>query len=69
MAKALVGYIGGFDPRRARETWQLRQRISDLETEVVRLKAENDALTAASRRSAPQAESEPPERVLEHVVS
>jgi len=51
MAKALVGYIGGIDPRRAREAGQLRQRIVDLEAEVRRLKAENDALAAACRRA------------------
>ncbi|MBA2455800.1 MAG: hypothetical protein H0V48_04585 [Nocardioidaceae bacterium] len=49
MAKALVGYIGGIDPRKARESGQLRQRIVDLESEVRRLKEENDALAAACR--------------------
>jgi len=59
MAKALVGYIGGIDPRKAREAGQLRQRINDLESEVRRLKEENDALAAAYRRS----RQERPERV------
>lgn len=75
MAKALVGYVGSIDPRKARETWRLRQRILDLETEVRRLKEENDALAAAHHR-APEhpgaltgefADLEP-ERVLERVV-
>ncbi len=52
MAKALVGYVGGIDPRKVREARQLRQRIVDLESEVRRLKEENDALAAACRRSA-----------------
>lgn len=51
MAKALVGYVGGIDPRKARETWRLRQRIVDLESEVRRLKEENDALAAACARA------------------
>jgi len=51
MAKALVGYVGVMDPRRARETRRLRQRIIDLEGEVRRLKEQNDALRAACRRA------------------
>lgn len=51
MAKALVGYVGGIDPRRLRENRQLRQRIEDLESEICRLKAENDALAAATREA------------------
>ncbi len=51
MAKAIVGYVGGIDPRKAREAGRLRQRIMDLESEVRRLKEENDALAAAHRRN------------------
>jgi len=76
MAKALVGYIGGIDPRKAREAGQLRQRIVDLESEVRRLKAENDALAAAYRRSGEECselveiiEREPAARVLQPAVS
>ena len=75
MAKALVGYIGGIDPRKAREAGQLRQRIVDLESEVRRLKEENDALAAAYRRSREHSElveiieREPAARVLEPAVS
>ncbi|MGH3497199.1 MAG: hypothetical protein ACRDP1_07025 [Nocardioidaceae bacterium] len=51
MAKALVGYVGGIDDRRAPLTWQLRRRVADLEAEVLRLKQENDALAAAYTRA------------------
>lgn len=44
MAKALIGYIGGPTPDQLRETARLRQRIADLESEVLRLKVENDGL-------------------------
>ncbi|MGI9084274.1 MAG: hypothetical protein ACR2FE_03160 [Aeromicrobium sp.] len=44
MAKALIGYVGGPTPDQLRETARLRQRISDLESEVLRLKIENDGL-------------------------
>ncbi len=48
MAKALLGYVGGPDPRLIAEMRRLQQRVRDLESEVVRLKAENDALSAAT---------------------
>jgi hypothetical protein len=44
MAKALIGYVGGPTPDQIRETARLRQRITDLESEVLRLKIENDGL-------------------------
>jgi regulator of replication initiation timing len=44
MAKALIGFIGGPTPDQLRETARLRQRIADLESEVMRLKVENDGL-------------------------
>jgi len=50
MAKALLGYMGGTDPRvtarLARENQLLRQRIADLEDAALRLHKENDALAA-----------------------
>ncbi len=50
MAKALLGYSIGTDPRvvnsLARENHLLRQRVLDLEDTVLRLKTENDALAA-----------------------
>ncbi|WP_329311858.1 hypothetical protein OG607_12655 [Streptomyces sp. NBC_01537] len=48
MAKALLGYVGGPDPRLLSEMRRLQQRVQDLETELVRIQAENDALAAAS---------------------
>lgn len=44
MAKALIGYIGGPDPRVVTEVRHLRRRVHDLETEILRLQAENDSL-------------------------
>lgn len=45
MAKALLGYVGG-DSRLLDENQRLRRRIADLQTVVLRLQAENDALVA-----------------------
>lgn len=44
MAKALLGHVGGPDPRLVTEVRRLRQRVHDLEAEVLRLQAENDSL-------------------------
>jgi cell division protein FtsB len=49
MAKALLGHVGGFDPRVLAEMRRLQQRVQDLESELVRMQAENDALSAAAR--------------------
>ena len=46
MAKALVGHVGGFDPYVAFEVRRLRERIRDLESEVIRLRAENESLAS-----------------------
>jgi hypothetical protein len=51
MAKALLGYIGGADQRLVDELRRLRHRVSDLETEVVRLQVERDVLLASIRES------------------
>ncbi|KAF4409097.1 MULTISPECIES: hypothetical protein [Streptomyces] len=48
MAKALLGYVGGSDPRLLAEMRRLQQRVQDLESELVRMQAEKDALTAAA---------------------
>jgi hypothetical protein len=45
MAKALLGHIGGPDPRMLAEMRRLRQQIRDLESELVRLQEENDVLS------------------------
>ena len=47
MAKALLGYVGGPDLRLIEETRRLRNRVSVLEAQMLRLQAENDALAAA----------------------
>ncbi|GGO93814.1 hypothetical protein [Wenjunlia tyrosinilytica] len=52
MAKALLGYVGGPDPRLLSEMRRLQQRVQDLESELVRIQSENDALAAASREEA-----------------
>jgi hypothetical protein len=46
MAKALLGYVGGPDPRLVYELRRLQQRVQDLETELLRLQAEYDHLSA-----------------------
>jgi hypothetical protein len=46
MAKALLGHIGGPDPRMLAEMRRLQQQIRDLESELVRLQEENDVLSA-----------------------
>ena len=59
MAKALLGYSTGSDPRvalrQARENRVLRQRVADLEEAVLRLQKENDALAAVATASVDQA--------------
>ena len=45
MAKALLGHLGGPDPVVLAEIARLRRRVRDLEDEVGRLRATNDALT------------------------
>ncbi|MEW9551456.1 hypothetical protein [Nonomuraea sp. NPDC050783] len=52
MAKALLGHVGGPDPRMVSEMRRLQQRIRDLEAELIRLQATNDALAAQTRDEA-----------------
>jgi len=66
MAKALLGHVGGPDPRILSDMRRLRQRVRDLEAELARMQQENDALAAAARqhaasgpRSRPEAAGEP----------
>lgn len=47
MAKALIGHVGGPDPRTVMEMRRLHERVRSLEAEVIRLRAENDALAAS----------------------
>ena len=49
MAKALLGYVGGSDPRLLAEMRRLQKRVQDLESELVRIQDENDALNAAAQ--------------------
>jgi hypothetical protein len=48
MAKALLGHVGGPDPRIVAEMRRLQQRVRDLEAELVRLQTENDTLAAVA---------------------
>ena len=48
MAKALLGHVGGPDPRMISEMRRLQQRVRDLEAELMRLQDENDALMAGT---------------------
>ena len=47
MAKALLGHVGSRDARMAFEVRRLQQRVRELESEVQRLRAANDALAAS----------------------
>jgi hypothetical protein len=49
MAKALLGHVGAPDPRMVSEMRRLQRRVHDLESELVRLQAENAALSASVR--------------------
>jgi hypothetical protein len=44
MAKALLGHLGGPDPRMLSEMRRLQQRVRDLENECLRLQTANDIL-------------------------
>jgi hypothetical protein len=46
MAKALLGHVGGPDPRMVSEMRRLQQRVRDLEAALMRLQEENDVLAA-----------------------
>jgi hypothetical protein len=46
MAKALLGHVGGPDPRIVAEMRRLQRRVRDLEAELVRLQEENDSLVS-----------------------
>ena len=69
MAKALLGHMGGTDPRLARDAVLLRRRVADLETLVARLQRDNDELAAALHEQdmmlAPDLAPESPERLFE----
>ena len=48
MAKAILGHVGGPDPRLMAEVARLRRRVGELEAEVTRITAENQALLTES---------------------
>jgi hypothetical protein len=48
MAKALLGHVGGPDPRIVSEMRRLQRRVRDLEAELARLQEEKDVLAAAT---------------------
>lgn len=55
MAKALLGHVGGPDPCMLSTLRRLRQRVRDLEAEIVRMQEENDILAAqAGQHAAPR---------------
>jgi len=47
MAKALLGHVGGIDPRIVSEMRRLQRRVRDLEAELSRLQEEKDVLAGA----------------------
>ena len=49
MAKALLGHVGGPDPRIVNEMRRLQRRMRDLEAELARLQEEKDVLAAEAR--------------------
>lgn len=51
MAKALLGHVGGPDVRMLSEVRRLHQRVRELESEVLRLRSENDAFAASMTHS------------------
>lgn len=51
MAKALLGHVGGVDPRLLDEMRRLQCRVHDLENELVRVRAENESLSDSLARS------------------
>jgi uncharacterized small protein (DUF1192 family) len=48
MAKAILGHVGGPDPRLLAEVARLRRRVGELQAEISRLTAENQALLTES---------------------
>lgn len=64
MAKALYGHVGGPDLRMVAEMRRLQQRIRDLEAELVRLQAQNEAMATGMREDFLSIEVEDREPVL-----
>jgi hypothetical protein len=51
-AKALLGHVGGPDPRLLSDMRRLRRRVRDLEAQLARMRQEHDVLAAAAGRRA-----------------
>jgi hypothetical protein len=52
MAKALLGHVGGPDPRMLSDMRRLRRRVRELEADVAGMRDENDALAAVAGQHA-----------------
>jgi hypothetical protein len=52
MAKALLGHVGGPDPRVLTDIRRLRRRVRDLEAEIARMRATASILAASSTAGA-----------------
>lgn len=50
MAKAILGHLGGPDPRMLAEVRRLQRRVVELETELMRVRGENDNLSTELHR-------------------
>lgn len=50
MAKAILGHVGGPDPRMLAEMRRLQRRVVELETELMRVRAENETLSTELHR-------------------
>src|SRR5262245_24334808 len=59
MAKALLGHVGGPDPRMVSEMRRLQRRVRDLEAELARLQEVNDVLAAGAGHAILLEEREP----------
>lgn len=59
MAKALLGHVGGPDPLVQADLTRLRRRVRDLEQEVERLRATNEALASLVARDVMREREEP----------
>jgi hypothetical protein len=50
VAKALLGHVGGPDPRMMSDLRRLMRRVRDLEAQLARMQQEHDVLAAAADR-------------------
>ena len=69
MAKALLGHVGGPDPRLVDEVRRLRRRVMDLETEIGRLLVERELLTEAALERSLEPTSSAPSAELDELAA